>query len=85
MLPKSEVEASLLRFKDIIIDKIDELPDNSLVLTKLLWLVRYHNASAKRLFPNNPSLKIGRSDVPESDELLRPIIAGPKKRRLSGT
>ncbi len=80
MLPKSEVESALLRFKTIIIDMIDELPEKSLIITKFLWLIRYHNASAKRLFPANKELKIQRRDVPEADELLRPPVLVKRAR-----
>lgn len=69
-----EVESTMLRFKDLIVEKANDLDTGSLVLPKLLWLIRYHNTSAKRLFPRNATLKIKSTDVPLSDELLKPVL-----------
>lgn len=69
-----EVESAMLRFKDSIVAKANALHTDSLVLPKLLWLIRYHNTSAKRLFPSNSILRIKNSDVPLSDELLKPVL-----------
>lgn len=69
-----EVESTMLRFKETIVEKANKLRTDSLVLPKLLWLIRYHNSSAKRLFPTNKDLKIRNTDVPLSDELLKPLL-----------
>jgi hypothetical protein len=66
--------SAIKRQRSLIIEKANGSGDQSKELPKYLWLVRYHNKSVKRLFPKLKSLKITRTDVPASDELLRPRL-----------
>lgn len=82
------VISALCRYRQLIIEKANELDAKSRELPKYLWLVHYHNKSAKQLFPSRRDLKITRSDVPASDEFLRrrsqiklPPKTGVKKKQ----
>lgn len=67
----AHVGDTLAKMRDFIIDEARRFADNPLVLPKYLWMVRYHNASAKRLLPHRRELKITAADVPASDEFLK--------------
>lgn len=54
----------------IIITSANELQPHSAVIAKYLWLIRYFNAFAKNLHEGVTGLKIGRVDVPLSDESI---------------
>lgn len=81
MQDKTYVHNSLFRFKNIIIEKANREGSTSAVLPKYLWLIRYHNLTVKKLEPKNNNLKIKSSDVPASDELLRPLLLAPSKQQ----
>jgi hypothetical protein len=71
-LEASEHRRKMMKHREIIITNANELQPNSAVIAKYLWLIRYSNASAKSLHEGAAGLKIGRLDVPLSDELLIP-------------
>ena len=65
--------AALLAQRDEIIKITNGLKPSSPVLSKYLWLIRYFNDSAKRIYRGDKSLEIKRTDVPLADRLLLPI------------
>lgn len=70
---------TLLRYRNTIISKANALDATSPILPKFLWLIRYHNARSKELLPTATGLKIKSSDVPASDELLKPRLVRSAK------
>lgn len=79
MNDRAYVLSALVGMREFIIGEVHKLSPNSLVLAKHLWLIRYHNQSVRRLFPEQPALIIRSADVPEADELLKPrMIRKPR-------
>jgi hypothetical protein len=77
------VRSTLSSMRDFIIGKAASFSEDSLILPKYLWLIRYHNQSVGRLFSDGKELRIKSSDVPAADELLKPVRLSatvPKRR-----
>ena len=72
---------AMRRHRDMIIQTANEQKPESSVWAKYLWLIRYFNDAAKSLHKDEAGLKIRRTDVPMSDDLLIPSpITAAKKR-----
>lgn len=85
MKSESDIVEALCSIRRVILNEVAKLSPEptSLVLPKLLWLIRYFNASCKRLYPERSELKIVRREVPASDELLRPKPFKKKRKPRS--
>lgn len=66
------VRDGLIAMRDFVIEAARKFEKQPLILPKYLWQIRYHNQSARRLFPKDPKLRIKAVDVPASDEFLKP-------------
>jgi len=75
--------AAMKRHRDHIIKSANMLKPGSSVLAKYLWLIRYFNNSVKKHHANDISLKIKRTDVPLSDDLLIPAFKKPDAGQIS--
>jgi hypothetical protein len=64
----------MTRHREMIIEKSKDLSTRHPYLPKYLWLARYHNLVARKVYRDDNSLRVGRTDFPIFDELLLPKI-----------
>ena len=72
MAGREFVRERLPDVREFIVTSAQGFADRPLILPKYLWQIRYYNQSVTRLFPGEKHLKIRATDVPASDEFLKP-------------
>lgn len=77
-----EVREDLVGIRNFIVAEAGKFHSNPSVLPKYLWLVRYHNQSVRRWFPAHPELRIRTTEVPASDEFLKPRLLRPRTQTM---